>query len=383
MQQRKPSTNARAGVLHLTVEDVQKLLTADAGAQSRIGVTERVADHYSAEGYYDPMESVIAEQIFRLLVRDTEVQVRTMMADRLKASKTIPHDIVMVMAKDVEDAVALPILKYSEVLSEADLIALVNASPATARHVAVSERREVPGALAGALLSKKTPEVAQALLNNHGAELDEQALCGLLERYGKQRGIMDVLARRSSLPLAVAERVVTLVSSAVAEGLRRKYRISGEELELEAQKAREQSTLELLRGHATRHEVEKLVEQLALFERLTPTLIFTALCQGHILFFEMSLARLGGIPLENVQKLLSDRGGLGFRAVYNKSGLPSGMFNVLKQLLGVAHQLMDAGETKRGEEFAHRLAEQLILNAQSTSIDNLDYIVALVRNGMR
>jgi hypothetical protein len=162
----QPSTssgeNKSAKVLKLSAEDVKKLLTPDTRGDARLEVTEKIAANYAGDSF-DPNASLIAEQIFRLLVRDTEVKVRTMMAERLKSSTALPRDIVMVMAKDVEDAVALPVLQYSEVLAEEDLIALVEATKQPSRHVAVSSRKEVPEALADTLIKTNNPVVALTL----------------------------------------------------------------------------------------------------------------------------------------------------------------------------------------------------------------------------
>ena len=66
-------------------------------------------------------EREIAEQIFRLLVKDTALAVREALAARIKNNPEIPRDIVLHMAADVEQ-VAVPVLEASAVFSDADLV---------------------------------------------------------------------------------------------------------------------------------------------------------------------------------------------------------------------------------------------------------------------
>lgn len=376
----KPSTNA-SGALKLSPEDVQKLLSPESGVEGRVVITEKLATQYS-KGSYGSNEAVIAEQIFRLLVRDTESRVRTVMAEQLKTSGILPKDIALTLAQDTEDKVALPMLKFSEALTEEDLLSLVN-SVGSERHVAMSERKRVPEKLAGKLLEKSDPLVTKALVGNNGAALGEQALKNIMERYSNNEDMMRSLAERPLLPMAVSEKVLTLVSSAVAEEIRAKYKISEEAMRQAAERTHEKGTLELLRGYSTPYEIEKLVSQLHLFERLNAPMLFCALAEGNTLFFEMSLSKMANIALPNVQTLLNDRGDLGFRAVYNKCSLPASMFGAVRALLNAAQAVADSGDVKRGEDFAKRVKEQLLQVTAASPIENLDALFKITGLGFR
>lgn len=381
MHPQKHSTSTGHSVLQLTPEDVQQLLAPSATADAKVGVGAKVANTY-ARGDFGQREVAIAEQIFRLLVRDTEVMVRAMLAEQLKMSKILPKDIVMTMARDISE-VAVPVLQYSEVLEDDDLITLVRTTGDTQKQVAVSERRSVSPALADALIDTGKAEVAGALVGNPGAVLNEKMLKRISDRFSTSPTVMERLGKRSALPLAVAEKVMAHVSTSLAEGLRKKYNLGAEQLAAEETKTREAGVLALLRTHKSEEEVEKLVLQLQVFQRLSPTLIFTALCQGHTYFFECALAHLSGVQLENARRLINDRGDLGFRAVYNKSGLPADMFGAVRLLLYVVHDLKADASIKPGNDMTNRVIEQLRARAEEQPVDNLDYVISLLREGLR
>ncbi|NEU34803.1 hypothetical protein GN156_29540, partial [bacterium LRH843] len=81
-----------------------------------------VADNISRSidsGVFDGSELDVATEIIRLLAKDAELRVRETLANSLKHSSALPHDVALLMAQDVEE-VSLPILEYSNVLSEED-----------------------------------------------------------------------------------------------------------------------------------------------------------------------------------------------------------------------------------------------------------------------
>ena len=62
-------------------------------------------------------------------------------------------DVVLALARDVKE-VSLPVLEYSQVLTEADLVELVDTSREIARCVAISKRRSVPESVSFSRYSK-------------------------------------------------------------------------------------------------------------------------------------------------------------------------------------------------------------------------------------
>ena len=74
--------------LCLSQDEVARLLNDDA-PEVRVDVMCNIADGYE-QSVYGERESAIAEQIFRMLVRDTEKSVRFALADRSKTARKFP-----------------------------------------------------------------------------------------------------------------------------------------------------------------------------------------------------------------------------------------------------------------------------------------------------
>lgn len=365
-----------ASTLSLTEEDVQRLLE-DKSTSTLIDLTGKIAGAYSKQNL-NTRENMAAEQIFRLLLRDTEVRVRVALAEQVKNSSVLPKDIVLSLAHDVQE-VALPILQYSEVLDDNDLVELISSTEEIERYLAISNRDQVSGVVSDTLLAKNNDEVAAALVNNSGAEISEPNLHQMITRYADNPDMVNAIGTRPRLPIAVAEKLITVVSSSLAETLREKYRLPARDIEKEVDRTRESETLKLVHMARSQEEIDRLVHQLHSFGRLTPSIILTALCQGKFEFFEVSLARLSGIPTSNARTLISDRGELGFRAIYNKSGLPETMFPAVRLLLKTIHDLNREGEKPGTSRYTNRAVELLLQYSTMVPVENLSYIIALVR----
>ncbi len=365
--------------LTLSPEDVTRLLT-DTGSGARVDMTHKIGGAYNDNGEtkLGSREILVAEQIFRLLLRDTEVAVRSSLAQYVKDSPTIPHDIVAKMAQDVEE-VALPILQFSEVLTDDDLVDLINAKDEVSRYLAISRRRIVSDRVSDNLIAKGNDEVVNVLVNNSGAIISEGGFTRIIENYGDDETLMKAVTERSYLPVATVEKLIRVVSSSLAETLKEKYKEPASGIQQEVEKTRENETLHLIKHTKSEADIEKLIAQLQASDKLSPSIILSSLCQGDFAFFETSLAHLSNIPVGNARKLITDRGELGFRAIYNKSGLPEAMFPAVKLLLKIVRELDAEGEKKGGTRYANRIVERILQYSEGTEMENLSYIIALVR----
>lgn len=375
----------------LTEEDVQKLL-GDSTPDTRIEITNKLTFTYG-NIKMSPTETLVAEQIFRLLMRDVEVRVRACLANNIKNNTSIPKDIVIMLARDVEE-VSLPVLQYSEVLDDNDLMEIIQSTRELSRHLAIARRKSVSGRVSDSLLEAGGDEVAMSLANNMGAYLSEDSLQKIIDTFSGNEALMGAVSKRPQLPLAAVEKLINVVSSSLAEELKQKYKrplsagapqmpvdIPRQTVEIQkvVEKVKESETLNMLSVSWTQEEIDKLITQLIAHDRLSPSLIMRALCQGNFNFFESSLARLSNIELSNARTLVNDRGDLGFRAIYNKSGLPDAMFPAVKLLNRVVRELHENGEDPASAQFSNRIVERILHYAEADPVENLSYIIALIR----
>jgi uncharacterized protein (DUF2336 family) len=360
----------------LTQMDVERLLNDDS-SDSRSAVLDKISSSYNAE-HFKGRERDIAEQIFRLLMKDVALRVREKLADRIKRNAIVPRDIVLHLANDV-DSVATPVLTHSPVLSDADLVSVVEKSHDMGKLLAVTQRETISSRVSEALVETRYAQVMTSLLSNEGATISDKSLEKIADDFRGDQEVLAVLSSQPKLPITVIERIISRVSTAVAETLKEKYQLSDHELHKDSSHVREDFMVRLLEHSLSREEIEALVVQMAAEERLTPSIAMTALCRGQITFFSAAISQFSNISFANAERLIADRGEHGFNGLYQKSGLPDSMMDAVRLLLRAVQDMQIDSAIPGSALYANRLVERVIQTAGAQPVEYLPYFIALIR----
>ncbi|MBF0305052.1 MAG: DUF2336 domain-containing protein [Alphaproteobacteria bacterium] len=359
----------------LTKADVQRLLD-EPSPEGRAEAAAKVAGQFE-RGELTPSERKLAEDIFRLMLRDAEVRVREALASHLKESPDVPHDVALALARDV-DTVAVPMLSSSVVLTDDDLIAIVR-SQNVAKQIAVAGRHEVSAPVAEAVVAAGNEKAVVRLVSNEGAEIPEQSLQKVIDDFGTRQDVQGALVRRSSLPITVTERLVTVVSENLRRHLLTTHELPrGLAADLVLQ-ARERAILGLSSG-SDEADLERLVRQLHDHGRLTASIILRAVCMGDLPFFETALSTLVNVPLVNARILVHDAGRMGFKAIYEKSGLPPTFYAAMRAAIDVAGEMQYDGEAGDRERYIRRMMERILTQYGDLGVsfegEDLEYLLS-------
>ena len=364
----------------LTAADVDALLKDDS-MDSRIEVLDKVSLNYNLQKF-SHREREVAEQIFRLVMKDTQMQVREMFAQRICSNPDIPRDIALHLALD-HVRVAVPMIEISEVLSDADLVKIIDSSRDVSKLLAISRRPSVSERVSDALVDTSYPNVISALLDNQKAEISERALAHIADSYAHEPQVIQSMVDRMRLPVTVVERLVAHVTESVAQELKKKYKLTDAQIRKETTGAREDVTLTLLSQEHDPAMIEALVKQLMDEKRLTPSIVMTALCRGQRYFFVYAMAQLAHIPEKNVEKLITDKGGIGFRALYDRTEMPASMFEAIQILLRVVQDLEGSEVIPGSLLYANRVVERKLQLTGDRDVENMPYLIALVRQNIQ
>ena len=177
----------------LTELDVERLLT-DPSGDARAETAAKLA------AVFDPAqlsaaEREIAERIFQIMVKDAEVRVREALAKNLKENPDIPRDIALSLAQDV-DQVALPVLEYSEVLTDDDLIEIVKGA-GPEKQVAIAGRPNVSEGVSEALVETHNEAVVVRLVTNNGARISEESFQTVVDDFGENETMQSAMVERA------------------------------------------------------------------------------------------------------------------------------------------------------------------------------------------
>lgn len=354
----------------LTQADVARLL-AEPSAAVRAAIADKLAREIDSP-VLGEAELGIAHDILRVMAKDVEATVRSALSASLRAARRLPHDVAMRLANDVE-AVALPILAESPVLTEGDLVELVG-SGSSPKQEAIARRTDVSEAVSDAVTRQGSEEAVAVLLANAKARVTEASLGIAVDRFADSDRVKTTMVHRAGLPVTIAERLVAIVSDNLQS-----YLVSHHDLPVELAtdivlQSRERATLAYTFGSDER-ELERLVRQMHRRKRLTPFLVLRAICVGDLAFFEMAMAVMAGIPVANARTLIHDAGLKGLVSLYEQTGLPLRLLPAARVALGVVRGTeLDGGERDK-ERYRSRVITRILTQFEDLPQDDLDYLL--------
>ncbi len=361
----------------ITKDDLNKLVQ-DPSGQNRAETADKISREFSTDALSDS-ERVLAEDIFRLMIRDAEIRVRKALAKNLAQTPLVPHDVAATLARDV-DEVALPVLEFSEVLNDDDLVDIIgDNADSVEKQRAIASRAYVSEIVSATLVDIGHEDVMVDLVSNQGAEISEVSLQKVVNDFGHNERIQKPMIERNHLPITIAERLVTLVSDRMRSQLISRGHIPEGIVNAVMTQSQESATIGLLGDGVEDRDVELLVEHLYTNNRLTSGLILRALCMGDLSFFEAALARRAGVSLINTRILIHDSGPFGLEAIYKKARLPEHFFPGVRAAIEVARETTFDGGEQDKERYSRRMIERVLTQYGDLGVefdsDDVDYLM--------
>jgi uncharacterized protein (DUF2336 family) len=357
---------------NLSVSDVRRLLedpSPAARAETAIKAARTLDESALGSG-----ERAELDQILRLLARDAEVLVRQSLAEHVKVSTRLPPDVALTLARDIE-AVALPILEFSTMLADGDLIAIVRDKQA-AKQIAIAKRRRISAPISEALITDGVDNALSVLAGNNGATIAPTDFNRLVDRASGSEAIQTALVGREHLPPAVMERMFVMVSEKLREQLLERTDVSPALAGDLVLHARERATVGHLSLNLEHDQVVRLVRHLQANKRLTPTIVVRALCMGDLDFFEAAVALMAQIPLANAIRLIHDPGTIGLHSVYVKAGLPMRYYRLVRGAIDIADEMHYDGLPLDRERYHRRMIERVLTQNEDLGDDTREFLLS-------
>lgn len=354
----------------LTFADVERLLS-EPTEEARAAAAAKVAAQFR-NVVLTPRERALAEEILGYLVHDVAVSVRQALAHCLRDLRDAPHDIIMSLARDI-DEVSLPVLESSAVLTDEDLIELVlHGNPV--KQCAIARRAEVGPAVSETIAWAGDRRAVLVLVANEGAIIAPDVLQQLADRYAGDEEVLDPMACRKDVPPALVERLVTMVSDGLRNYLIEQHGIDVVTASLLQDLAWERTVVELVMT-ASPDELPGIVEQIFERKRLGASLLLRVLSAGEVRFVELGFALLTDVSEERIVRLIHDLGPLGFRAAYARSGLPEVFFPAFRAALDVVHEVQADGYLSDRPFLRRCVMERIAAQYPDVTATDLDFLL--------
>lgn len=366
----RPSLRSR-----LTSSDVDRLLQKP-GTDSRIDTMSKLVAEME-EGGLSTAEKRLALDVLRAFASDAETEVRAAVAWLIHNSPILTSDMAEKLARDVAQ-VAVPILKYVDGLPEELLLEIVGERDPQ-KQMAIAGRRSVSAAVSAALVETGNVFTVVHLLRNRGAAVHERSMVRATERFGQFRIVADSVAARPDVTVAVVERMIALVSEDVRQQLIRDHNIEPALAKRLAEGGREAATLRLLQPLLlSREDSEMVAKHLYRQGRLTPQVLFRALCAGDLELFVAGMAARANITPQAAGILAWDDGILGLHCLMDAAAIPPALTGPFRTAQTVALETEFVNGNCPREHFQQLVLETLFDRFADTAEREVDELLMQV-----
>jgi uncharacterized protein (DUF2336 family) len=189
-------------------EDVRVELAVKIG-RLMPGLSERESSHVFA----------LTIETLECLARDASVRVRAILAEEIKRLDCIPRDIALALARDVHTVVAAPILQYSPLLSDADLVEIIACGQVQEVLTAIASRKPVTEPVSERLVQSLDVPTVATLLVNPDAKIRKETMDRIIEQAEEIQSWHMPLALRADLSARAIRRIGSLVGASILERL--------------------------------------------------------------------------------------------------------------------------------------------------------------------
>ena len=325
---------------HLLVDDVDDEVRCELAR--KIG---RLAPGLSQEGK-DQLHKLTFE-ILDALAHDELPRVRQIVAEEIKRSDAIPRDIVQHLARDVELIVSAPILQYSPLLGDKELIEIIESAPVQGALSIISNREVVPERVADAIAGAGDEKAIAALLANPSAQIREETLDSLLDQAPEAESWHEPLVVRPELSLNAVRRIAKFVAMALLRVLDDRSDLpEGAAAEVRQAVARRIDKEGVNGGTDAGLNADKAFRE----GKINDEMVQTSIDLGDHDFVTKALALKAGLPVEVVERVFSLQGAKSITALVWKAGL--GMRTAIQVQLRIARvPPMDVLNAKDGTDY--------------------------------
>lgn len=251
---------------------------------------------------------------------DIERLVRVGLSEHVMMCPFLPSAIARALANEV-NAMAMPIVRYADVLSGDDLEAIA----------------------------------AIPLQNDNGKVIDHDSL---------------------KLPLTVSAHLIFQLTDAVCERLVDCHLLPAEMADEMKLHGRERAFTQVMAADYRASEFECLAGRLHGENILTPTLILRTLFIGNLDFFLAAMAARAGVSIAEAGLMIFSKGREGLEQIYRQAELPSEFFIALSRAVEVLRDLSHERRSVRGLEITERIMVRLRMEYDNVCPEGLEHTLS-------
>jgi uncharacterized protein (DUF2336 family) len=302
-----PATRQAVAANPATPARINRLLADDAAEEVRAELAAKIARLMPGLAARESQDVVtLTFATLEVLARDSAAKVRAILADEIKHLDCVPRDVALRLAHDVEDLVAAPILEYSPLLSDADLMEIIAGGQAQQALAAIARRRPLSEDVSDRLVQALDVPAVAALLVNPDARMRKETLDRIVEEAEAIESWHEPLVMRADLSARAIRRIGGFVGAALLEQLVARGDLSdATRIHLNR---RLRARLEAGEAEGGAENAAQLVAAAKAQGTLDDGFVENAAASGNRETVTLALAALAQVPEGTVRKMLGHRG---------------------------------------------------------------------------
>lgn len=303
-----------------------------------------------------------AEGALLMLLDDRSPLVRQAMAEVFAQSADAPAAVVRALSVD-QPSVALPILEFSPLLIDADLVDIV-ATGSSEVQCAVARRAGLPAPVGAAIAEVGSAAAALELIENPHAELAPFSWDRIVERHGHLAAIREAMLVLDDLPSATRMALVTKLSDTLTQFVVARRWLSAERAERLMDETRDRSIM-LVASRSHEDDMLALMRHLRATGHLTAGLILRALLSGNLDLFSHALAELADLPCARVMALVHDGASASLKALLKRAGLPEATHAAFRAALEAIREIGFVDSESGAAGLQRRMVERVLTRCET------------------
>jgi uncharacterized protein (DUF2336 family) len=299
------------------------LLSRDKEDDVRISLVEKIGHlmpNLSATDL-DQLREVV-HQILVQLAHDQALRVRRILSETLKDIAHAPPDVIKLLARDVELVVCAPVLEYSVVLTEEDLLEIISSASVKGALSAISSRKGLSENMSDAIFVADDEDAIGVMLGNKSAHIREATLDRIVDRAETVSAWHVPLAQRPKLSRKAVLRLAEFVAENVMDTLKNRTDFDAETAEaVHEEFSRRMEAAERTRAREEGGPPAERAKSMFDKNELNDTAIREAAQTGDDEFVKVALALKSSIKLSVIAKIFDIASVKGVVALCWKAGI--------------------------------------------------------------
>ena len=300
----------------------------------------------------------LAFEVLDILAKDHLPAVRQIISEEIKLLVDIPKKIVLELARDMEGAVAAPVLEFSPLLSNKELIQIIASGVQGNALAAIARRDGLAEQVSASVVDTDDENAIAVLLANETASISVKALDAIGLTAPKKPTWHRPLVERKNLSTKTIMRIATFVSAVLVETLISRNKL-GKDVEQELRQAvrkridtgREEGISEIDdQGEHKEKRIPADVRARSLHDagELNEEVINKAIKQSDLALIPHALHYMSSLSLNSVSKMLKSDSGKAIVSLAWKSGLSFKVALSLQRHVAKVKPKSMVGDTDKG-----------------------------------